>query len=264
MDKILMVQEETQEVKNALERLSQAGFEVFSAPTGNKGLQLAKDKGPNLIITDAFISEISAYELCKAIKNEERIKSTPILITTENHRMVDSFMFLGIHSFLNRPYTQDDLEFAIRIELRKSQPVTHTKILMNGLPKVLACCEEMIKQDTLWEGVFVSDNALFLETVLREVPDVILMDLILPGFYVDEMIQKIKLAPKFKNTVILTYYSNPFTSKDDFAVQAQAIEVQYLKHIAQESGAQEYLGPFSPGTFMNLINLYRKDTNFLN
>ena len=37
------------------------------------------------------------------------------------------------------------------------------------------------------------------------------------------------------------------------------IEVQYMKRLTQEEGAKEYLGPFNPVTFMNLINIYSKN-----
>ena len=38
-------------------------------------------------------------------------------------------------------------------------------------------------------------------------------------------------------------------NRDHIAIQAQMIEVQYMKKLAQEAGAKEYLGPFNPVTF---------------
>jgi len=62
-----------------------------------------------------------------------------------------------------------------------------------------------------------------------------------------------------KNTVILTYYVSGSISRDPLAVQAQMIEVQYLKRVTQDEGAEEYVGPFNPVTFLNLIDIYRRD-----
>ena len=79
----------------------------------------------------------------------------------------------------------------------------------------------------------------------------------------DELIKKFKVLPELKNTVILTYYSTTSGTRNQFSIQAQMIEVQYMKIVAQEAGAREYLGLFNPVTFLNHINIYRRDFNYL-
>ena len=65
-------------------------------------------------------------------------------------------------------------------------------------------------------------------------------------------------SPELENPIILTYYTSASVSRDPIAIQAQMIEVQYMKRLTQEAGANEYVGPFNPVTFFNLINVYRK------
>jgi len=256
-----MVEEELIIVQKAQERLARAGFEMFCAHDGRHGFQMAKDKGPDLIITDAMVPVMSGYELCKAIKLDEDTKSIPIIVLTEKHRMEESFMFLGIRDFLNKPIIMDELERVVRNKLNLSQimQLQKTKILINGRPEVLSCCQQLLKDDPHWTGYFSYNNDAFLRDAIKYAPDVIFIDLLMPESSADDIIKKLKLIPDLKNTVILTYYASSSVSRDPFAIQAMMIEVQYMKLVTQEAGAREYLGPFNPVTFLNLINIYRKD-----
>jgi len=261
MNKILMVEEEKGTIEKAEKCLSQAGFEMLSAFDGLHGFQMAKDRLPDLIITDAVIPLMSGYELCKAIKQDEDTKSIPLVVLTEKHRMEDAFMFLGVKDFLNKPVNMIELENIVRNKLNLSQimQLQKTKILINGIPEILSSCQQLIKGDPHWAGYFSYNKDSFLRDAIKYAPDVIFMDLLMPEVATDELILKLKLMPELKNTVILTYYTNIHVGRDPFAIKAQMIEVQYMKLAAQEAGAREYLGPFNPLTFLNLINIYRKD-----
>jgi CheY-like chemotaxis protein len=265
MNKILMIEKEVSTVQKVNERLSSVGFEMLSAADGRHGFQMARDKSPDLIIADAMAPVMNGYELCKAIKLDELTKSIPIVVMTEKHRMEDSFMFLGVKDFLNKPLVMDELESIVRKKLNFAQvmQLQKSKILINGRPQVLSCCQQLLKSDPHWLGYFSYNTDSFLEYAIKYVPEVIFMDLLLPGVPIDEMLKKLKLIPELKNTVVLTYYTTASISQDTFALQAQLIEVQYMKNLAQEAGAKEYLGAFNPVTFMNLIDIYRRNFNFI-
>jgi CheY-like chemotaxis protein len=262
MNKILMIEDEKAIVQIVQERLSLAGFEIFSAFDGRNGLQIAKDKKPDLIITDAMIPLMSGYELCKAIKLDEDTKSIPIIVMTEKHRMEDSFMFLGVNNFLSKPIILDELESAVKNMLNFSQ-IMHlhkSTILIHGRPEIISCCQQLLKGDLHWTGYFSVNSDSFLQYAIKYIPDVIFIDLLVPGVPADEMIKKLQLIPELKDTIILTYYTSASITNDAIAIQAHMIEVQYMKILTQEAGAKEYLGAFNPVTFLNLINIYRKDT----
>ena len=264
MNKILMVEKEIGTVQRAQERLIPAGYEVLSAQDGRMGFQIAKDKAPNLIIADAMSPIMSGFELCKAIKNDESTKSIPIVVMREHSRIEDSFIFLGVKDFLKKPVCLDDLEQIVRnkLNLAKSMSTQKSSILIYGKFAVLTCCETLFETDLHWRGYYSESNDSFLQKAFKYTPDVILMDLQMPGESVDEMIAKIKMIPELKDTIILTYYSNATSvveNSDNFALQVQMIEVKYMRNLAQVAGAKEYLGPFNPVTFLKLIDMYRKD-----
>ena len=204
---------------------------------------------------------MSGFELCKAIKLDEGTKSIPIVVLTEKNRMEESFRFLGVRDFLNKPVVMDELESIVRNKLNLSQIMQEqkTKILISGRPEILSCAQQLLKGQPYWNEYYSFNYQSLLRDAIKYSPDVILMDLLMPEISADEMVLKLKLIPELKNTVILTYYASMSTNRDPIAIQAQMIEVQYMKRLTLDAGVKEYLGPFNPVTFLNLINIYRKD-----
>ena len=261
MHRILVVVEEENVVKTLQERFSRSEFEISSAHDGRQGFQIAQDKTPDLIIVDALIPVMSAFELCKAIKSDESIKNIPIIVLTEQNRMEEAFLFLGVKDFLNKPVNMDKLEAAVKNKLQWSQMMQYqkTKILINGSPEILSSCQDLLKKMPQWIGYYSYDSDSFLQDAIKYAPDVIFMDLLMPQVPADEMIKKFKSIPALDNTIILTYYVPSPMAHDHFAIRAQMIAVQYMKSTTEEAGAKEYLGPFNPNLFLDLINIYRKD-----
>jgi len=170
-------------------------------------------------------------------------------------------MFLGIKDFLTKPINVEELERVVRkiFDFSQMMQLQKTKILIYGRPEVLSCCQQLLKSGHHWNGYYSDNSASLMHDAVTYAPDVIFMDLLMPETPADEIIKKMKSMPELKNTVILTYYVSGSISRDPLAVQAQMIEVQYLKRVTQDEGAEEYVGPFNPVTFLNLIDIYRRD-----
>ena len=58
------------------------GFQVFSAKTGEEGLQLAKDKKPNIVVLDVLLPGMKGREVCIQIKKDPSTKEIPVLFLT--------------------------------------------------------------------------------------------------------------------------------------------------------------------------------------
>ncbi|MBX7146064.1 MAG: response regulator [Alphaproteobacteria bacterium] len=62
--------------------LEAQGYTILQTRQGIDGLKLAREKNPDLILMDIQLPEISGLEIIKWIKEDEKLKTIPIIAVT--------------------------------------------------------------------------------------------------------------------------------------------------------------------------------------
>lgn len=106
--KILVVEDSNVQAKKIKFLLEENGLEVTVCPNGKEALQSALYETPMLIISDIVMPEMDGYELCAAIKNEEKLKNIPIILLTSLRDPLDIIKGLqaGADNFITKPYEE--------------------------------------------------------------------------------------------------------------------------------------------------------------
>ena len=80
--RILVVedQEDSKQVMNDL--LSNAGYEVIGAVTGDQGLAAAETEKPDLILMDIMLPVMDGHEVTRRIKANDALKHIPVIAVT--------------------------------------------------------------------------------------------------------------------------------------------------------------------------------------
>jgi diguanylate cyclase (GGDEF)-like protein/PAS domain S-box-containing protein len=104
------------------------GYAAVLAADGRQALVLARQHRPSLVISDVLMPELDGYDLCKAIKADEKLKDIPVMLVTTLSDPQDVIRGLecGADNFIRKPYDERDLLSRIdyllmNLELRKSQ-----------------------------------------------------------------------------------------------------------------------------------------------
>jgi signal transduction histidine kinase/CheY-like chemotaxis protein len=85
--KILVVDDSRTQRSAIAAALEQAGYEVVQGENGLKAVQLVQSQGPDLIVSDITMPEMTGYQLCRLIKSDPTTEHLPIiLLTTLEHR----------------------------------------------------------------------------------------------------------------------------------------------------------------------------------
>jgi CheY-like chemotaxis protein len=86
--------------------LSVYGYNSLSSLDPREGLKLAKKEKPDLIILDIAMPEMDGYEVCRALKNCEETKDTPILMVTALALIQDKKKGIesGANGFVFKPF----------------------------------------------------------------------------------------------------------------------------------------------------------------
>ena len=120
MIKILLVDDEanlTRLMKANLERTGR--FSVRTENHGSKALEAAREFGPDLILLDIMLPQISGYDICRSVRQDPGLSGVKILIMTARGSALqrDQAMSVGADGFFAKPFSLDDLREKIRGQL---------------------------------------------------------------------------------------------------------------------------------------------------
>jgi CheY-like chemotaxis protein len=79
---ILIVDDEPDVVRYLSAVLEDEGYEVLTAGSGQDGLQLARDRHPDLITLDVTMPGMSGIEVFTALRRDPTLEQIPVIIVT--------------------------------------------------------------------------------------------------------------------------------------------------------------------------------------
>ena len=84
------------------DKFSAEGFEAFVADNGAKGLRLAKEKLPDIILLDVMLPQMNGFEFLQELQKETATKSIPVILLTNLSQKdeVQKGLALGAKDFL--------------------------------------------------------------------------------------------------------------------------------------------------------------------
>lgn len=83
MPKNILIVEDDDFFRELLKKkLTSLGFTVWEAPNGEKGVEVAKAKKPDLIILDLLLPNIDGFEVLSQVKANADTAATPIIIVS--------------------------------------------------------------------------------------------------------------------------------------------------------------------------------------
>ena len=91
--------------------LKKRNYRVATAPNGKRGVEIAKEIRPDLIITDWMMPQMSGPELIEELKSDDELNSVPIILLTaksdEESKLIGTQ--IGADSFLGKPFNDQEL-----------------------------------------------------------------------------------------------------------------------------------------------------------
>lgn len=117
MPRILIV-EDDQGFRTMLEMMIRLeGHEVFLATDGKRGLEQAKSRKPDIILTDLDMPEMTGMDLCKAVKAEPSLANTYVIMLTGQGGQSTKLDGLraGVDDFLVKPSSAGEIHGRLEI-----------------------------------------------------------------------------------------------------------------------------------------------------
>jgi CheY-like chemotaxis protein len=80
--RVLLVDDETDQVELYRYTLEDAGYVVVTAPGGDAAIAIARDVRPAAVVLDLRLPDIDGWQVCAALKSDPRTSAIPIVILT--------------------------------------------------------------------------------------------------------------------------------------------------------------------------------------
>jgi DNA-binding response OmpR family regulator len=121
MRRLLVIDDHDDIRENIAEILSLAGYEVFTAPNGKKGVEAALKEKPELVICDIMMPELDGYGVLHLLRKNESTENTPFIFLTARTERTDfrKGMEMGADDYITKPFDDIELLNAIEIRLKK-------------------------------------------------------------------------------------------------------------------------------------------------
>ena len=101
MKTILFIEDEPT-LQKEIGRYLEEEYEIISALDGEEGIEVAREKKPQLILLDLILPKKDGFEVLEEIKQDEELKDIPVIVFTnlEGSDEVQKALSLGAESYL--------------------------------------------------------------------------------------------------------------------------------------------------------------------
>ncbi|MEW5422038.1 response regulator [Amorphus sp. 3PC139-8] len=115
--RVLIVEDNELNMKLFHDLLEASGYEVVESRTGTTAMDLARSERPDLIIMDIQLPEVSGLEVTRSIKQDDELKSIPIIAVTAFAMKGDEERIRqgGCEAYLSKPISVDKFLETVKI-----------------------------------------------------------------------------------------------------------------------------------------------------
>jgi two-component system, cell cycle response regulator DivK len=114
--RVLLIEDNEQNRYLVTYLLEHHGYEVVSAGDGARGIEIARETNPTLILLDIQLPTMDGYAVAEALRADERLRDVPIVAVTSHAMAGDEARALaaGCTAYIEKPI--DPVTFVAEME----------------------------------------------------------------------------------------------------------------------------------------------------
>ena len=120
---VILIVDDNTDVRKYIGGLLQSTYRILEAENGESGLSIARQKMPDLIISDVMMPGMDGYEFCRKVKTDIEISHIPVILLTARAANEDKLegLELGADDYIIKPFEAKELQLRVNnmIQLRR-------------------------------------------------------------------------------------------------------------------------------------------------
>ncbi|MBT3510032.1 MAG: response regulator [Nitrospina sp.] len=214
--KILIVEDNIVNVDVLIKALKSEHYNVSVVTNGQLALDRVKKDPPDLILLDIMMPGIDGIEVCKSIKENENSKDIPIIFITAKTepKDVEAGFQAGCIEYICKPFNIDEVCSRVKTQILVAKSdkmgVAEDELKISGM-KLLLVDDNHVNIDVLRRSLEGEDfsfsmapnGKVAVKLTASTLPDLILMDVMMPEMNGFEACKLIKANPSTRDIPIL-------------------------------------------------------------
>jgi two-component system alkaline phosphatase synthesis response regulator PhoP len=121
--KLLVVDDEKDMLELVRYGFEQDGFQVVTAASGERALELARKEAPSAVILDVMMPGLDGLEVLRHLRGDARTQSIPIILLTAKGGEADRVvgLELGADDYVVKPFSPRELLARVKAVLRRTE-----------------------------------------------------------------------------------------------------------------------------------------------
>jgi len=209
---LLVVDDDPESLYIYRQLLSRQGYQVIYAINGEQVMEKARHFRPVAIILDLMLPNKSGWEVLEELKITDDLKDIPVVISSVlDHR--ERGVCAGAFRYLTKPMTEKQFLGVLKELERIRKKDVRRVLVIDDDPVELGIARTLFEKGGL--DVITKSNGLeAVAWAAAELPDIIVLDLMMPGTDGFEILSMLKADTKTASIPVLVYTAKDITDED--------------------------------------------------
>jgi DNA-binding response OmpR family regulator len=178
-ERILLIAEDNDDLRAYIRSVFDDAYRVIEAVDGKEGFGLAIKYIPDIVISDLMMPEMDGFELCQALKTNEKTSHIPVVMLTAKATTQDRIegFETGADDYLVKPFNATEIKARVRnlIAIREMLKKLYTQSMIEG-------------------GVVLPENGSSEEPFIRKVQATLEREFSNSSFGVEQLAQEMNMS----------------------------------------------------------------------
>jgi CheY-like chemotaxis protein len=190
--------------------LAREGFRVEVAGGGEEGLRRARERRPEAITLDVMMPGMDGWAVLAALQADPELAAIPVvMLTIADERNLG--YALGAADYLTKPVERERLTTVLQRYRR--QPGEGVALLVEDDPPTRAVMRRMLEREG-WTVREAENGRVGLEQLDAAIPQVILLDLMMPEMDGFEFVEQLRQREEFRDIPVIVVTARELTAED--------------------------------------------------
>jgi ligand-binding sensor domain-containing protein/signal transduction histidine kinase/DNA-binding response OmpR family regulator len=199
----LLIVEDNREIRDFIKQSLKSFYVIIEAEDGAQGAELAREKIPDIIVSDVMMPVMDGLEMCRVLKTDLRTSHIPIILLTARSGNIHEVSGLktGAEAYITKPFSIDVLQLNINnlltlqsnMRRKFSQQITlqPSNVLIEStdeefLNKIMGIIEQNFSVDEFNVNILASDVGMSTPILYKKIKA-------LTGLTVNNFIKSVRL-----------------------------------------------------------------------